>query len=139
MRCLKAVCGMAAIAVILSGCGGSSGSTASPLASSSSGPGSTSSGSGSSTPPVSTGSATLTWKAPTTNTNGSALTDLAGYHIHYGTSASAMTQTVNVPNASTTTYGISNLSAGTWYFGVSAYTNTGLESAMSTVGSKTIT
>ena len=135
MTYLKAVCGLTVIAFMLSGCGGSSGSSSSPSASSSSG----SSGSGSSTPPVSTGSATLAWSAPTSNTNGSALNDLAGYHIYYGASAGSMTQTVDVPGASTTSYVISSLSAGTWYFGITAYTNAGLESAMSNVGSKTIT
>ena len=117
MRYLKAICGLAAGAVILSGCAGSSGS---------------------STAPVATGSATLAWTAPTANTNGSALNDLAGYHIHYGASAHSLTLTVDVPSASTTNYVISNLSAGTWYFGITAYTNAGLESALSNVGSKTI-
>lgn len=50
-----------------------------------------------------------------------------------------MTNEVDVANAGTTSYVISNLSAGTWYFGIIAYTNSGLESAMSNVGSKTIT
>jgi hypothetical protein len=134
MSYLKAVCGLTVIALMLSGCGGSSGSSSSPAASSSSGSGTTSS-----TPPVSTGSATLAWKAPTTNTNGSAVSDLAGYHIHYGTSAGSMTQTVDVPSTSTTSYVINNLSAGTWYFGITVYTNAGLESALSNIGSKTIT
>ncbi|HZT02728.1 MAG TPA: fibronectin type III domain-containing protein [Steroidobacteraceae bacterium] len=121
MRHLNSICGLAASIVLLSGCGGgSSGSSVS------------------STPPASTGSATLTWNAPTANTNGSALNDLAGYHVHWGASASSLTQTVDVPSASTTTYVVSGLSAGTWYFGVTAYTNTGLESALSNVGSKTI-
>jgi hypothetical protein len=50
-----------------------------------------------------------------------------------------MSHTIDVTNAGTTSYVISNLSAGTWYFGITAYTNTGLQSAMSNVGSKTIT
>jgi hypothetical protein len=33
---------------------------------------------------------------------------------------------------------LSGLSAGTWYFGAAAYTTTGLQSAMSTIVSKTI-
>ncbi|MDE2050811.1 MAG: putative Ig domain-containing protein, partial [Gammaproteobacteria bacterium] len=41
---------------------------------------SSSSGSGS------TGTAAVSWTAPTTNSDGSALTDLAGYHVYYGTS-----------------------------------------------------
>lgn len=89
-------------------------------------------------PPASKGTATLTWSAPTTNTNGSALTDLAGYSIHYGTSAGSLTNTINIQNPGTTTYTVTNLSAGTWYFAISAYTNTGMDSALSNVGSKTI-
>jgi ABC-type glycerol-3-phosphate transport system substrate-binding protein len=34
----------------------------------------------------STNSATLTWDAPTTNVDGTPLTDLAGYKVYYGTS-----------------------------------------------------
>jgi Fibronectin type III domain len=85
-----------------------------------------------------TGTATLTWTAPTENTDGTALTDLAGYHIYYGTSAEALTQEVDVPGAVTTTYEISGLSSGTYYFAVTAYSSIGIESAESNVGSKTI-
>ena len=139
MRYLKAICGLAAVAVFLSGCGGSSGSSASAAASSYSGSASTSTGSSGSGSSAPLGSATLAWQAPTSNTNGSALSDLAGYHIYYGTSAGSMTQTVNVPSASATSYVVGSLSTGTWYFGITAYTNTGLESALSNIGSKTIT
>ena len=41
------------------------------------------------------GSATLSWEAPTTNTNGTALTDLAGYRIYYGPSAEQLDQSVD--------------------------------------------
>ena len=85
-----------------------------------------------------TGSAKLTWTAPTTNTNGSALTDLAGYHLYYGKSSSSLTNEVQIANPATTTYTVSSLAAGTWYFEVNAYTSGGQDSAMSNVGSKTI-
>jgi hypothetical protein len=85
-----------------------------------------------------TGSAALRWSAPTTNTNGSALTNLAGYHIYYGKSASSMTTTITVASAGTTSYTVSNLAAGTWYFSVSAYTTSGTQSAKSNVGSKAV-
>jgi large repetitive protein len=87
---------------------------------------------------VSNGSATLTWTAVTSNTNGSTLTDLAGYKISYGTSASAMNTVVTLANPSLTTYQVSNLSSGTWYFGVAAYTTTGTTGEMSNIGQKTI-
>ena len=90
-------------------------------------------------PPVSTtGSATVSWSAPTTNSNGTALTDLAGYHVHYGTSASSLTSVINVSNAGATTYTIGSLASATWYFAVTAYTTAGTESALSTVVSKAV-
>ena len=85
-----------------------------------------------------TGSATLEWSDPTKNTNGSALTDLAGIHIYYGTSESAMNHEITVSSTSETSYTISGLAAGTWYFGATAYTTAGMQSALSEIGSKTI-
>ena len=88
--------------------------------------------------PSPTLSVTLSWTAPALNTNGTILNDLMGYHIHYGTSASALTQTVAVYGAATTTGVVANLTAGTYYFAVSAYTSAGTESAPSATVSKTI-
>lgn len=84
------------------------------------------------------GSATLTWTAPTLNDDGSPLTNLAGYRIRYGTAPTSLTQTVQVANASLTTYAIDNLAPGTWYFAMTAYTSTALESLPTNVVSKTI-
>jgi hypothetical protein len=85
-----------------------------------------------------TGTATLSWTAPTTNTDGSALTSLAGYHIYYGTSPSALSTTINVANPGMTSYSVGSLASGTWYFTVNAYTTGGLDSGLSNMGSKTI-
>jgi hypothetical protein len=159
MRLAKLIFGLAAAGMLLSGCGGGSGSsaaatsdasatapssTASDTAASSS-TGSTSgstsgSGSGSGTgTSAPTGSATVSWTAPTDNTNGTALTDLAGFHIHYGTSSGSLTQEADVSSPSAVSDTINGLAAGTWYFAVSAYTTDGVESGLSAVGSKTIT
>ncbi len=84
------------------------------------------------------GSATIEWVAPTENTNGTPLTNLAGYRIYYGTSASAMTKTVQIAHPSTVSYEVTNLSPGTWYFSVRSYTSANVESNNSPVASKTI-
>jgi hypothetical protein len=78
------------------------------------------------------------WSAPTENTNGTSVTPLSGYTIYYGTSQGALTQSVVVSGASTLTYTISGLTAGTWYFAVAADATDGTQSAMSDIGSKTI-
>ena len=85
-----------------------------------------------------TGSVTLDWVAPTSNTNGTPLTDLAGYWIYYGTSANALTQTVQIANPGILTYVLNNLTPGTWYFAVTAYTSANVQSNQSAVANQTV-
>jgi hypothetical protein len=87
---------------------------------------------------VSNGAATLTWTPPTTNTDGSTLTSLAGYRIAYGTSAASLTQTIQLGNAGMSSYVVENLAPGTYYFVVRAYTSSGAESADSNVVTKNV-
>jgi hypothetical protein len=87
---------------------------------------------------VSVGAATLSWIPPTTNTDGSTLTNLAGFRIYYGASSSQMSQTIEVANASVNAYVVSNLAPGTYYFTVRAYTASGAESDNSNVSTKTV-
>ena len=87
---------------------------------------------------VSNGSATLSWTAPTENTDGSTLSSLSGFRIRYGTNATALTQTIVINNASVTTYVVEDLSPATWFFAVTAVTSTGVESTNSNVASKQI-
>ena len=75
----------------------------------------------------SNGTASLDWTAVTQNMDGTTLTNLAGYNIHYGTSAGNMSQTIQVTNPSLTAYVVTNLSSGAWYFAVAAYTSGGIE------------
>lgn len=84
------------------------------------------------------GAATLTWTRVSKDTSGKALQDLAGYRIHYGTSAKAMYTVVVLKDPTRTTYVVKDLYPGTWYFAVSAYTTSGAEGALSVVASKTI-
>jgi hypothetical protein len=87
---------------------------------------------------TSTGTATLDWMPPTQNTDGSVLTNLAGYTVYYGTSASNLTQSVKVTNPGLTAYTLSNLPSGTWYFAVTSYSSTGIESSRSGIVSTMI-
>ena len=85
----------------------------------------------------SSGTANLSWVAPTQNTDGSQLTNLAGYRIYYGTSSSSLSYATQV-GANSNSYAYGNLPSGTHYFSVTAYNSAGQESARSAVGSKTI-
>jgi Putative Ig domain len=89
-------------------------------------------------PPVTTGSAVLALTPPTQNSDGSTLTDLAGMRVYYGTSASSLTQVMDLPGAAATTYTLGNLASGTWYFAATAYTSGGQESSPSAMASKSI-
>jgi hypothetical protein len=87
---------------------------------------------------VSSGTATLSWTAPTVNTDGSALTNLSGYRIYYGTSAGALDQTIQLSGTGLITYVISNLSPATYYFALTAINSLGIESDKSNIVSKVI-
>jgi hypothetical protein len=84
------------------------------------------------------GTASLSWSAPTDNSNGSPITGLAGYNIYYGTDPSNLTKSIDVAGATTTTYTVTGLTAGTYYFAVSAYNSEGVDSPLSNIGHKTI-
>src|SRR6185312_3195049 len=87
---------------------------------------------------VSSGAASLMWIPPTQNTDGSTLTNLAGYRIVYGASATQLTQTIQLGNAGMSAYVVENLAPGTYYFAVRAYTSSGAESADSNVIAKLV-
>jgi hypothetical protein len=85
-----------------------------------------------------TGSASLMWSAPTSNSDGSTLTNLAGYRVIYGTSTGSLDNSIRIADPQATTYTVPDLDAGTWYFALVAYTSAGVESDPSNLGSKTI-
>jgi hypothetical protein len=89
-------------------------------------------------PTVAPQSVTLAWTPPTQNTDGSALTNLSGYTIYYGTSASALTQKISVNSVGLTDFVVENLTAGTWYFQIVAINAAGTQSGPSSVASVTI-
>jgi hypothetical protein len=84
------------------------------------------------------GTAELAWEVPTQNTNGTPLTDLAGYTVVYGTSPVRMNRWVQLTNIGSTSYVVKGLGQGTWYFAVLSYTLSGANSALSNIASKTI-
>ncbi len=73
--------------------------------------------------------ASLSWDAPTTNSDGSALTNLSGYRVYYGSSSGKYTSVIDVGKV--TSYVISNLSTGTYFFVVTAYDTADYESGYS--------
>lgn len=85
-----------------------------------------------------TGTATLSWTPPTQNSDGTTLTNLAGFQVRYGRSASNLDQTVSLDNPSINRYVVENLSTGTWYFAVVAVNAAGAASPLSNTSNKTI-
>jgi hypothetical protein len=85
------------------------------------------------TPPV-----TVTWDAPTQNTNGTALTNLASFNVYMDTVSPPQKVVGNVL-VGTNSYTISNPPVGTDYFAVTALNSAGVSSALSSVVSLAVT
>lgn len=81
--------------------------------------------------------AVLTWRPPTTRTDGSALTNLAGTRIYYGLTPTALAQLADVAGATLTTYTIEPLDPNVWYFALTAYDAANIESVRTPTVSKT--
>ncbi|MGB5740702.1 MAG: putative Ig domain-containing protein [Woeseia sp.] len=77
---------------------------------------------------IALGSASLSWAAPTLNTDGTPLTDLAGYRIYYGQSSGSYAESITIDNPGLTTVLVENLTAGNWYFVSTAFNSAGIES-----------
>lgn len=131
------LCVVAALGFALSGCGGGGGGG--PAGAAATAQAATGVASSTSAPPTaSSGAVTLNWSPPTENTNGSPLTNLAGYNIHYGTASGDYSQTVSVSNPGLATYVVDNLGPGTYYFSVGAVSSSGAESPLSPEVSTTV-
>ena len=74
------------------------------------------------------GSVTLEWVPPEANTDGSALSDLAGYVIYWGTEPGVYDQRVTIDNAGLTAYVVDGLKPATYYFSATAFNSAGMES-----------
>jgi len=84
------------------------------------------------------GTVAIRWTPPTTNTDGSVLTDLAGYRIRYGRTAGSLTSTVTLNNPGLSRHVLEGLASGTWYFAITAFASTGAESESSPVLSTSV-
>lgn len=84
-----------------------------------------------------TGTASLSWSIPTFRTDNTPLMNLAGFNIYYGQNSGNYNNKIRITDSGMTSYMIENLSAGTWYFVVTAFDEDNLESRPSGEGSKT--
>lgn len=80
---------------------------------------------------VGTISTTLNWTPPTQNEDGSALMDLAGYKIYWGTTPGQYTHSVKIENAGMSSYVVENLTPGTYEFAATSFNMAGVESEYS--------
>jgi hypothetical protein len=85
-----------------------------------------------------TGSVTLNWTAPTENEDGSALTDLAGYKIYWGTTSGSYPNSVTINDKDATTSVVDNLSSGTYEFVATSFNTSGVESRYSAPATKVV-
>lgn len=79
----------------------------------------------------SNGSVQLSWLPPTQRTDGSPLGNLAGYKLVFGQQPGSYTDEINIANGGISSYVVDNLTPGQWYFAITAYDASGLESALS--------
>jgi fibronectin type 3 domain-containing protein len=79
---------------------------------------------------------TLAWAPPTVNTDGTPLTDLAGFKLYMGTASRNYSAVTDI--GASTTYTFSSLLPGTYYFCVTAYDTTGNQSGPSAEVTKTV-
>ena len=84
------------------------------------------------------GSITLSWTAPTQNEDGSALTDLAGYKIYYGTSSGNYSNQIRIDGVGMTTQVVNNLTPDTYYFVATAFNASEVESGFSGEATKIV-
>jgi hypothetical protein len=80
--------------------------------------------------------ASLSWTSPAVTSSGTQ--DVEGYHIYFGNSATNLNHVVSVESASATSFVISNLPAGSLYFGIASYNSEKIESSLSSIVNVTI-
>jgi hypothetical protein len=72
--------------------------------------------------------ATLSWMPPTQNADGSPLTDLAGYRVHWGNQSRGYTGSATISNPGITRFVVEGLGSGQYYFAITALNAKAVES-----------
>lgn len=123
---------LAMLTCVLGACGGGSGDSPTPAPGTGSPPPTPAPApSPEPTPQPTAGNATLSWTPPTTRSDGSTLTDLAGYRILYGRVSGVYDHVEEIHNPGISAYVVEDLESGTWYFAIQSRTSEGLVSAPS--------
>ena len=84
------------------------------------------------------GNVTLSWVAPTQNSDGSPLMDLAGYNIYVGTNPGRYNREIHIDNPGITTYVVDQLVPDTYYIAATSFNSLGVESSYSEEIAKTV-
>jgi hypothetical protein len=84
------------------------------------------------------GTATLSWEAPTTRSDGTPLADLAGFKIYWGMNQENLSNSRTIDNPGIATYVIDELTPARWYFVATAFDSAGIESSFSNIATKRI-
>ncbi|MCG7939772.1 MAG: putative Ig domain-containing protein [Candidatus Thiodiazotropha lotti] len=89
---------------------------------------------------ASTGSMSLNWTAPTTRTDGSSLnlSDISGYQIYVGTTASNLQMHVDLSQGDLSSYTLDNMDLGDYYVAITAYDHNGNSSDLSNIVQKSV-
>ena len=84
------------------------------------------------------GSMTISWTPPSQNTDGSALTNLAGYRIYYGETPGNYPNRIDITTTGISAHVVDNLLPKTYYVVATSVNSAGIESAYSNMAIKTV-
>ncbi len=89
-------------------------------------------------PDIGEGAAKLSWHPPTENQDGEPLTDLHAYMVLYGRSPDDLKYWKRIEDPAPTSFVVTGLGKGVWYFSVVAVNSEGRASEPSAVVSKEV-
>lgn len=81
---------------------------------------------------------TLGWQPPSSNEDGTPLTDLAGHRIYWGTVKGDYPNSIEITNPGVATYVVGNLVPNTYFFVTTALNSSGMESDRSNMARATV-